>query len=161
MVPIAADKHRHHAVYNARLFISLRDQNLPASTDCHGSTVDDRPSSPACNRTDTRSAAILTGSAARWAQRAVVCTCVWPSSLPIIGNPCPEATAIDAKVWRRSWIRTSFNPARARTRRQTRFASEHLHLRVRQLSESCIEKLQNAISRRRELFVEIMLIVRW
>ena len=35
----------------------------------------------------TASAAIRTGSAARWAYRAVVWTCVWPRSLPIIGSP--------------------------------------------------------------------------
>ena len=30
---------------------------------------------------------VRTGSAARWAYLAVVWTCVWPRSLPIIGNP--------------------------------------------------------------------------
>ena len=42
---------------------------------------------------DTRSAAAFTGSVARCAYRAVVATCVWPRSLPIIGNPWPAATA--------------------------------------------------------------------
>jgi hypothetical protein len=35
-----------------------------------------------------------------------------------MGRPWPDATAADANVWRRSWMRTSFTPARARTRCQ-------------------------------------------
>jgi len=35
----------------------------------------------------TASGAIRTGSASRWAYRAVVWTCVWPRSLPIMGRP--------------------------------------------------------------------------
>ena len=53
---------------------------------------------------DTCSAAAFTGSAARCAYLAVVPTCVWPST-PIIGSPWPAATAAEAKVWRRSWMR--------------------------------------------------------
>ena len=62
---------------------------------------------------DTSSAAAFTGSVARCAYRAVVATCVCPSSLPIIGSPRPAATAAEANVWRRSWMRASLSPARA------------------------------------------------
>ena len=61
----------------------------------------------------TTSAAPLTGAEARCAYRAVVCTCVCPKSAPIIGRLCPAATAVDANVWRKSWMRTSCRPARA------------------------------------------------
>ena len=46
---------------------------------------------------DTCSAAAFTGSAARCAYRAIVWTCVCPSSLPTIGSPWPAATAAEAK----------------------------------------------------------------
>lgn len=66
------------------------------------------------------SAAVVTGSAARSAQRAVVWTWVCPKRLPIVGRPWPAATAVEtkAKVGGKSWIQMSFSPARARTRCQ-------------------------------------------
>ena len=49
-----------------------------------------------------RLAAALRGSLARWAYRAVVCTLLWPSSFPIIGNPSPTSRPPLAKECRRS-----------------------------------------------------------
>ncbi len=57
----------------------------------------DEPSTDFAITVDTCSAAAFTGSAARWAYRAVVATWVCPSSLPIIGRPWPAATAAEAK----------------------------------------------------------------
>ena len=48
----------------------------------------------------------------------MVWTWVWPSSLPIMVRLSPSASARLAKLWRRSWMRTSSRPARARMRRQ-------------------------------------------
>jgi hypothetical protein len=60
------------------------------------------------------------GSSNRCAQRCVVCTCVWPKSLPIIGSDIPPETSSDANVCRRSWMRTSTMPASFRIRSQKR-----------------------------------------
>ena len=60
----------------------------------------------------------FTESRAKWAYRAVVWTCVWPSSFPIIGRLSPSASAREAKLCRKSWMRMSSSPARARMRRQ-------------------------------------------
>ena len=38
---------------------------------------------------------------------------MWPSSLPIIGRPWVDATAVDAKVRCMSWMQSSFTAARA------------------------------------------------
>ncbi len=62
--------------------------------------------------------AICTSSAARWVLRAGVLACVWPRRLPIMGEPWREVTAVEAKMWRKSWMRASCTLARARTRRQ-------------------------------------------
>ena len=43
-----------------------------------------------------------TESRARCAYRAVVCTWVWPNSLPIIGKPSPSASALLAYECRKS-----------------------------------------------------------
>ena len=64
--------------------------------------------------TAIRSAESLTESRARCAQRAVVTTRRWPRSRPMIGRPSPSASAREAKAARRSWIRRSSSPARAR-----------------------------------------------
>ncbi len=53
----------------------------------------------------TRSAASCTESRTR---------CTWPRSFAIMGSPSPSARARRAYEWRRSWIRTSESPARAR-----------------------------------------------
>ena len=66
----------------------------------------------------TLEADALTVSWARCAYRAVVCTCVWPRSLPIMGRLSPSATAREAKECLRSWMRTPSRPARVRMRRQ-------------------------------------------
>lgn len=41
----------------------------------------------------------------------MVTTWACPSSLPIKGNPSPDARPALAKLWRRSWMRTSSSPA--------------------------------------------------
>ena len=47
-------------------------------------------------------AAFWIESRARCAYRAVVCTCVWPSSFPIIVRLSPSASALEACECRRS-----------------------------------------------------------
>src|SRR5215831_13760516 len=45
---------------------------------------------------------------------AVIWALLWPNSLPITGSPRLPFTPHDAKLWRRSWIRRSGNPAAVR-----------------------------------------------
>src|SRR5215470_3881294 len=49
---------------------------------------------------------------------AVIWALLWPNSLPITGSPRLPFTPQDAKLWRRSWIRRSANPAAVRIRSQ-------------------------------------------
>ncbi len=70
---------------------------------CHDAAS---PSSFACTpcfiaaamRAPVRFAACFYGSSAKWAYRAVVAGCVWPSSAPITGRLRPPATAMLAKL---------------------------------------------------------------
>ena len=49
-----------------------------------------------------RSAASWMETCARWAYLAVVSISLWPSSLPITGRVSPSASALEAKLCRRS-----------------------------------------------------------
>lgn len=46
-----------------------------------------------------------------------------PRNLPIIGSVMPPEISRDAKVWRRSWMRTAGRSAFARTSSQNRLMS--------------------------------------
>ena len=69
------------------------------------------------------SEACLSGLASRWAYRSVVAACLCPSNAPTIGSPMPALAPTDAKLWRRSWRRTSSIPAWRRTARHGLFKS--------------------------------------
>ena len=58
-----------------------------------------------------RAAAFWIESRARCAYRAVVCTWVWPSSLPIIVRLSLKAIALEAYLWLRSWTGPSVRRA--------------------------------------------------
>src|SRR5262249_20209871 len=78
----------------------------------------------AARRLPMCSEARRSGSASKWAYRAVVDGCVCPSNLPMIGRPKPNPAPTLAWVWRRSWMRSPLRPARFTIARHGRLRSD-------------------------------------
>src|SRR5262249_43496205 len=53
----------------------------------------------------TRVVASRRAPSTRWAYRAVVAGCEWPSNAPMTGSEAPPLASVLAKLWRRSWTR--------------------------------------------------------
>src|SRR5690606_5511134 len=63
---------------------------------------------------EMRFAASPITSSDRWAYLAVVSGRTWPSSLPMVASGTLSMIAVEAKLWRRSWMRTSGKAQRRR-----------------------------------------------